>query len=90
MRWKLNKKLISRLSIFSHLLNLNKASFHQKRNSIDLTIDECLDGDVLPSMENYRESFRNKGKDKLFQWSPNNLKLYVYVHVFVLIKWPGK
>jgi hypothetical protein len=31
------------------------------RNSIDLTIDDCLSGEVLPAMDNYRQSFRKKG-----------------------------
>jgi hypothetical protein len=52
------------VSIFSHLINLtrpNPPAPPVKRNSIDLTIDDCLSGEVLPAMENYRQSFRQKG-----------------------------
>jgi hypothetical protein len=51
--------------MFSHFMsNLTRAPHHPPvhRNSIDLTIDDCLSGEVLPAMDNYRKSFKQKGK----------------------------
>ena len=47
-----------------NMLSISLIRPHDKasRNSIDLTIDECLSGEVLPAMDNYRNSFSEQGE----------------------------